>query len=355
MAGVVVSLALDAGLLTQAASPRLPETAADVGAWDTAIVRRAAALIPTAEQWDRAATGECPAHAASLSLICALQQAEDEAAANQPPISDCVFHGTSGRFEGSCGPLFGEASIFSVTSAAAVTTGVWRKDATPREVWAGTMSNAAAPVIYEARQVIGTLTTKAYNSRLVDYNNDPDRSFADLQTFFQLLEHRVAANGAADLAKLTDDVEIEIYDNGSGVIRTYQGWFPVTGFSVNATTMHVQFDGRHEVPPNALDREILEHAATVIASEAVWNRADDRKCPANATTWSIYCAVERAMIEVSGGFNHRRPAGQLVRRIVDDRSANRNYSHRMMDYNNDPRTAMADVRSLFAEAIASIK
>jgi hypothetical protein len=87
----------------------------------------------------------------------------------------------------------------------------------------------------------------------------------------------------------------------------------------------------------------------------VWNRADDRTCPAAATTWSIYCAVERAMIEVTGGFNHRRPAGQLVRQIVDERSANRNYSDRMMDYNNDPRTVMADVQSVFGEAIARIK
>jgi len=355
MAKLAIGLALVGGLLAQAASPKLPATAADVGSWDAAIVRRAAALIPTPARWDRASTGDCPAHAASVSLICALQQAADEAGANQPAISDCRFHAVSGRWEGSCGPLFGEASIFSVTRVASVRTGVWRKDATPRNVWAGTMSNAAAPVMYEARQLISTLTTKTYNAKLVDYNNDPDTSFADLQKFFHLLEERVATNGAADLAKLTDDVEIEIYERGSGVIRTYEGWFPVTGFSVNATAMHFQFDGKHEVPPNAVDKEILQHASTVITSDAVWNRADNRECPADATVWSIYCAVERAMIEVTGGFNHRRPAGQLVRQIVDERSATRNYSHRMMDYNNDPRTVMADVRSLFAEAIARIK
>jgi hypothetical protein len=355
MANLVVGLALGGALLAQAASPALPATPADAGAWDAAIVRRAAALIPSPAQWDRASTGDCPAHAASVSLLCALSQAADEAAAGQPTISDCRFHPTTHGWEGNCGPLFDEASIFSVTRAARATTGVWRKDATPREVWAGTMANAAAPVMYEARQLIGTLTTKKYTSRLVDYNNDPDRSFADLQTFFHLLEERVAANSAADLAKLTDGVEIEIYDAGSGVIRTYQGWFPVTGFSVDATAMHFQFDGKHQVPPNALDKEILERASTVITSDAVWNRADNRECPAAATAWSIYCAVERAMIEVTGGFNHRRPAGELVRQVVDERSAGRNYSHRMMDYNNDARTMIADVRSLFAEAIARIK
>ena len=355
MATSVIWLPLLAALLAQAAPAKLPETAADVGTWDAEIVRRAAALIPAPEQWDRASKGDCPAHAASVSLICALQQAADGAATNQPSISDCRFRPRPGGWEGTCGPLFGEASIFSVTRAAAVTTGVWRKDATPREVWSGTMSNAASPVMYEARQLIGTLTTKRYNARLLDYNNDPDTSYADLQKFFHLLEERVATNGAADLAKLTDDVEIEIYEGGSGVIRTYEGWFPVTGFSVNSTAMHFRFDGKHEVPPNALDKEILERASRVITSDAVWNRADDRKCPADATTWSIYCAVERAMIEVTGGFNHRRPAGELVRQVVEERSAGRNYSHRMMDYNNDPRTVMADVRSLFAEAVARIK
>lgn len=355
MGNIKIWLAFVGALLAQAASPTLPATAADVGTWDAAIVRRAAALIPAPAQWDRASTGDCPAHATSVSLLCALRQASDEAGANQPTISDCRFHPTPGGWEGSCGSLFDEVSIFSVRRAPSVTTGVWRKDATPREVWAGTMSDAASPVMYEARQLIGTLTTKNYKARLIDYNNDPDTSFADLQKFFQRLEERVAANGAADLAKSTDDVEIEIYEGGAGVTRTYEGWFPITGFSVNATAMHFQFNGKHEVPPNRVDKEILEHASRVITSDTVWNRADDRECRADATTWSIYCAVERAMIEVTGGFNHRRPAGQLVRQIVDERSANRNYSHRMMDYNNDPRTVMADVRSLFAEAIARIK
>jgi len=349
-------LAVASTLFLQVPAPKPPTAAADVGPWDAAIVRRAAALIATPEQWDRAATGDCPAHATRFGLQCALQEAGDAAGDGQPAISDCRFRSrSSGQWEGSCGPLFDEDSIFLVSRTDGVKTGVWRKDATPRDVFAGTMSDPAAPVMYEARQLIGTLTTKKYSARLVEYNNDPETTFADLQKFFSLLETRVLANGAGDLTRSTDDVEIEIYESGSGVIRTYEGWFPVTGFSITADTMHFQFDGKHEVPPNAVDREILERASTVITSEAVWNRADNRQCPANAKTWSIYCAVERAMIEVTGGFNHRRPAGQLVRQIVDTRSADRDYQHRMMDYNNDPRTQFSDVRSLFAEAIAKIK
>src|SRR5262249_25756766 len=176
-----------------------------------------------------------------------------------------------------------------------------------------------------------------------------------LQKFFRLVEERVRTQGAGDLDKSTDDVEIEIYTGGVGVARTYAGWFPVAGFTVSDGAIRFQLDGKQEVPPNAVDREILQRAATIITSDAVWNRADNRKCPATATTWSIYCAVERAQIEIVGAFHHRRPAGELVREIVEARTKDRTYQHRMMDYNNDPRTHLSDVKSLFAEAIARIK
>jgi hypothetical protein len=119
--------------------------------------------------------------------------------------------------------------------------------------------------------------------------------------------------------------------------------------------MQFKIDTLQQVAPNALDREILVQAAKIISTDAVWNRADNRKCPPSATTWSIYCAIEKAQVDITGGFHHRRPAGELLREVVDDRTKSRNYKHRMMDYNNDTTTTLADVRSLFAEAIARIK
>jgi hypothetical protein len=139
------------------------------------------------------------------------------------------------------------------------------------------------------------------------------------------------------------------------VIRTYNGWFADSGFSVADSTMRFQIDTLTEIPPNDVDREILRRAALVISSDSVWNRADNRKCPADAKTWSIYCAVERATIEVTGGFHHRRPAMELVREIVEARSKGKSYQHRAMGYNNDPSTTLADVRSVFDEAIARIR
>ena len=45
---------------------------------------------------------------------------------------------------------------------------------------------------------------------------------------------------------------------------------------------------------------------------------------------------------------------ELVRVIIEDRAKAKTYEHRMMGYNNDSTTTLADVRSLFAEAIAKV-
>jgi hypothetical protein len=109
-----------------------------------------------------------------------------------------------------------------------------------------------------------------------------------------------------------------------------------------------------EVAPNTLDLQIVERAVKILSTEDAWNRVDNRQCPANAKKWSIYCALEKAEFEVTGGFHHRRPAAEVVREIVDRRTANRNYHHRLMDYNNDPTTHLQDIQSLFQEAEAKI-
>jgi hypothetical protein len=209
--------------------------------------------------------------------------------------SDCDFHLVKGRWEGSCGPLFGQTPSFTLSPAKAIASGVWRKGARPTEVWAGTMTDS----------------------------------------------------GHSDAA-----IEIEIYPDGTGALRSEQGWFGVSGFLRSGQAVRFQLDVSREIPPSDLDREIVQRAAGILSSESVWNRADDRECPRDATAWSIYCAMERATIDVTGAFHHRRPALQIVRQIVDERTVGREYHHRLMDYNNDPSTRLEDVRSLFAEAMA---
>jgi len=214
-------------------------------------------------------------------------------AATTAHLSHCVFQRVDDHFGGSCGALFGQTPAMTLSPAAAVTTGVWRDDIHPASVWAGDM------------------TDQGYrNARL----------------------------------------ELEIYADSTGVLRTEYGWFAVTHFA-SSPTLSFDLDASHEVKPNALDQKIVREAAAILSTEAVWNRADDRECPVSATTWSIYCALEKATFDVTGGSHHRRPAFEVVREIVDQRTITRTYHHHLMDYNNDPTTSLSDVQSLFKEAL----
>jgi hypothetical protein len=57
--------------------------------------------------------------------------------------------------------------------------------------------------------------------------------------------------------------------------------------------------------------------------------------------------LEKATDEVTGNFQHRSAAMQEARFVIDEIAPNRNYDHRLMDYNNDSKTIFADVQKVF--------
>ena len=110
---------------------------------------------------------------------------------------------------------------------------------------------------------------------------------------------------------------------------------------------------RHR-PVTQVDLNILDTAARYLASETEWDREDDRQCDPSDTRRSIFCALWQASHDVTGVYEHRRTALQEVRFIIQDRSAGRDYAHRMRDYNNDPATGFEDAASVFSEARAVV-
>ena len=99
-------------------------------------------------------------------------------------------------------------------------------------------------------------------------------------------------------------------------------------------------------PVTQADVQIVQRAKKILDSPAKWNRSDTRNCPAEAKTFSLYCALEKATIEVTGNFQHRGAAMQESRFVIDEMAPNRNYHHRLMDYNNDPTTTFADIQKV---------
>jgi len=115
---------------------------------------------------------------------------------------------------------------------------------------------------------------------------------------------------------------------------------------VPATQPTVADDPDARPPVTPADLRILKRARELLDSPSKWNRADDRKCPASARTYSLYCALEVATTDVGQHFEHRGAALQEMRFVIDEIAASRNYDHRLMDYNNDPTTTFADVQEV---------
>jgi hypothetical protein len=205
----------------------------------------------------------------------------------------CKLDSTDNQWIGHCGKYNGKHLSLSIRVAESVASGVWRSDAEPTEVWAGTM----------------------------DYGKT-----------------------------VTRPIEIEHYGAGVVFARTIFGWIKVSDWSQSEDRIKFTMHMGVLVAPSELDLLIVRRAGEILAHEDAWNRKDNRKCPQGAVKWSIYCAMLKASVDVSGASHHRRPALQIVRETIKERSKSRRYKHSLMDYNNDKRTQIEDVHSVFSEA-----
>lgn len=69
----------------------------------------------------------------------------------------------------------------------------------------------------------------------------------------------------------------------------------------------------------------MERAKVILSSADKWNCADNRECPKGAATFSLYCALETASLEVSGHFAHREAVMQQARFVIDENLAKGNH------------------------------
>jgi len=114
----------------------------------------------------------------------------------------------------------------------------------------------------------------------------------------------------------------------------------------NAQGTAPQDDSKVRPPVTKADLQIVKRALEILDSPSKWNRADNRICPAEAKTVSLYCALQMATIAVGGKAEHRGAALQEARFVIDEIAADRNYEHRLMNYNNDPTTTFADIQEV---------
>ena len=111
---------------------------------------------------------------------------------------------------------------------------------------------------------------------------------------------------------------------------------------------------RRDQPVTNEDLLILQRAAEILSDEAVWNRKDNRVCEEGDTTWSLFCALHKASIEILGEYEHRRVSLQEVRFAIEDVTGGEKFAHRLRDFNNTRSfDEVLEVLEIATERVAS--
>jgi hypothetical protein len=103
---------------------------------------------------------------------------------------------------------------------------------------------------------------------------------------------------------------------------------------------------QRDQPVTKDDLLILKRTDEILSDETTWNRKDDRTCDPEEKVWSLFCALQKASVEVLGKYDHRRAALQEVRFAIEDVTKGREFEHRMMDFNNLATTQFKDIKQV---------
>lgn len=161
---------------------------------------------------------------------------------------------------------------------------------------------------------------------------------------------RLSWVGTIEVGDTLAQLEVTTYDYPSGsieVVRTPWGWFVPTELGLEADPPALSWSFQDEAPPSQVDLRILDHARTLITDERTWDRADDRACLSSDSTFSLYCALIEATRVVTGAYQHRQPALQVVRSVVRERWPERIVDHALVDFNNHSATTWEDLVGVF--------
>lgn len=105
------------------------------------------------------------------------------------------------------------------------------------------------------------------------------------------------------------------------------------------------------------DLRIIQRADSILSSSSIWNKQDDRECNDDIATrhYSLYCALYKASIDITGIYVHRKAAMQIVRFTLEKYENGRVKNHRLMDWNNHPDTTFDEVKKVIKESIETVK
>ncbi len=105
------------------------------------------------------------------------------------------------------------------------------------------------------------------------------------------------------------------------------------------------------------DLKIIQKADSILSDSTKWNKQDDRECADDIKNgkYSLYCALYKASVDVTGTYVHRRAAIQIVRFTVEKYDNGSIKEHRLMDWNNSPATSFATLKMVLRESMEVVE
>ena len=132
------------------------------------------------------------------------------------------------------------------------------------------------------------------------------------------------------------------------LMKTSDGWFAMDSLKIHSDHIEFEMDNDPEPPLTASDLLIIRRTITLLKDEKNWNRNDDRKCKDDIAnkTYSLFCALHLASVEVAGSYDHRKAVLQMIRKTIVEIYPNKELEHRLRDFNNLPETNHAVLMDL---------
>lgn len=108
---------------------------------------------------------------------------------------------------------------------------------------------------------------------------------------------------------------------------------------------------------DSIDLKIIQRADSILSDSTKWNKQDDRRCDDDIADgkYSLFCALYKASVDITGEYIHRRPAMQNVRFTLEKYENGRVVNHRLMDWNNHPDTRFEEVKKVLKESKDEVK
>jgi hypothetical protein len=127
------------------------------------------------------------------------------------------------------------------------------------------------------------------------------------------------------------------------LLKTRSGWFTMDSLQVSSNNVTFYIDHDPEVPVTMMDLRIIRRAKDLLKDEKSWHKNDDRDCEDDIENkrYSLFCALQTASIEEEGAYNHRNAIMQKIRHTIVEIYPNKEWEHRLRDFNNMPETDFA--------------